>query len=90
MSGERRAILKRAEKTLARKAAEPKVANTPVEVENVKLRELLCYLNLYTSYHTWTKLTTEQKELFANVIDEDRFEEYGEEDVHPVERWWRD
>lgn len=54
--------------------------------------ELIAALWLYTSQHTWTQLTTEQKDLFADIVDAAgvaRQVDDGEE-LHPVvQRWWR-
>ena len=64
--------------------------------ENRRLRDLLSYLWLYQRRHTWTQLTTEQKELFADVVDEDhRVQDIEDGYVGtdmaytPVDRWWR-
>lgn len=51
--------------------------------------ELLGDLNLYTGRHTWTQLTTEQKELFADAVDVDHARS-GDDDGYRVERWWRE
>lgn len=50
-----------------------------------ELSELLAQINLYISPHVWGNLTTRQKELFADCLDEQR-----EPDDEPVERPWRD
>ena len=58
-------------------------------------RELLASMWLYTNWRYVTKnLTTEQKELWADVIDEvhraQEIEDGTPEDFWPVERWWRE
>ena len=53
------------------------------------LQELLSTLNLYTGRHTWTQLTTEQKELFADSIDVDHARD-ADDSGYRVERWWRE
>jgi hypothetical protein len=53
------------------------------------LQDLVANLNLYASRHTWSQLTTEQKELFADAVDADRARS-GDDDGYRVERWWRD
>ena len=66
------------------------------EKREQEMKNLLYALNLYISYHTWTQLTTEQKDLLADVVDE----EYAKQDIEdgyvgtdmahkPTERWWR-
>lgn len=66
------------------------------DMREQRLKDLLYTLNLYIGYHTWTQLTNEQKELLADVLDEeyakqDREDGYvGTDMAHqPVERWWR-
>lgn len=65
-------------------------------VENEALRDLVSSMWLYTSRHTWTQLTTEQKELFADVVDADHVRQDALEGTSPdlaytpLERWWRD
>jgi hypothetical protein len=61
-----------------------------------RLRHLVSYLWLYVDRHVWTQLTTPQKELFADVLDDygrraDVEEGYVGTDMahHPVDRWWR-
>lgn len=49
------------------------------------LADLVSSLWLYVGHHTWTQLTTDQKELFANTIEADA--EEGE--PVEIERWWR-
>lgn len=51
-------------------------------------QETLAALALYISRHTWTQLTTEQKECLADAIDKDRQDMHDE--VGAVDRWWRD
>jgi hypothetical protein len=51
--------------------------------------ELLGSLNLYAGRHTWTQLTTMQKELFADSIDADHVR-YDDDDGYRVDRWWRE
>lgn len=53
------------------------------------LHGLLSYLHLYTSRHTWTQLTTDQKELFADIIDAHNLREFPD-DPGVVDRWWRE
>lgn len=56
----------------------------------VKLRDLICTLELHSAYHgrdREAKLTTEQKELYADVVDADS--EAGGFDYRH-DRWWRD
>lgn len=62
--------------------------------ENEQLQELLGCISLYVKWRWLTKqLTTEQKEMWADVVDawhRQRQIEDGE-GPHPVaERWWRD
>lgn len=52
-------------------------------------QDLLSSLNLYTSRHTWTQLTTGQKELFADSIDADRARS-DDDEGYRVDRWWRE
>lgn len=61
-------------------------------------QELLAVLSLYLSYHAWTQLTTEQKELLADAIDEahrrqDIEDGYASDSTMayaPTKRWWRE
>ncbi|HEX9225199.1 MAG TPA: hypothetical protein VF885_00915 [Arthrobacter sp.] len=53
------------------------------------LQDLLSTLNLYTGQHTWTQLTTEQKELFADSVDLDHARD-SDDSGYRVERWWRE
>lgn len=57
--------------------------------KGTELKDLLVYLHLYVTQHTWTQLTTDQKELFADIVDEHRRREYPDDPV-PIERWWRE
>lgn len=52
-------------------------------------QDLLSSLNLYTSRHGWSQLTTEQKELFADSIDIDHARS-DDDSGYRVERWWRE
>lgn len=61
-------------------------AETPPVEE--ALRDLVATLNLYVGHHTWTKLTTPQKELFADVVDRN-WSELEPGDGALTERWWR-
>lgn len=62
------------------------------------LEDLIATLWLYTGNQAWMKLTTEQKELFADVVDADhrRIDEAegrapGEPgSFTPIMRWWRE
>lgn len=49
------------------------------------LRELIATLWLYTGRYEERKLTTEQKELFADVVER----EHSEGDPYTYDRWWR-
>lgn len=60
---------------------------TPLKTKAALQQDTLAALSLYISRHTWTQLTTEQKECLADAIDKDR---QGEPDLAPVDRWWRD
>lgn len=51
-----------------------------------QLEDLICTLWLYTGHYAWKQLTTEQRELFADVLDR-RPQDDG--DFSPVDRWWR-
>lgn len=51
-----------------------------------QLEDLVCTLWLYTGHYAWKQLTTEQRELFADVLDR-RPQDDG--DFEPVDRWWR-
>lgn len=51
------------------------------------LTDLLVTLHLYMSRATWTHLTTDQKNLLADLIDEYHASEYP--DAQPMERWWQ-
>ena len=51
-----------------------------------QLEDLICTLWLYTGHYAWKQLTTEQRELFADVLDR-RPQDDG--DFEPVDRWWR-
>lgn len=53
------------------------------------LQDLVSTLNLYAGRHTWTQLTTGQKELFADVIDIDHARQ-DDDNGYRVERWWRE
>lgn len=61
--------------------------DTPARTTLDLQRETLAALPLYIGRHTWTQLTTDQKECLADAIDKDR---QGEPDLAPVDRWWRD
>ena len=62
-----------------------------------QLEDLVATLDLYTSHHTWTQLTTEQKDLMADVIDARHAHLNAEEATPPGAcgafdphvRWWR-
>lgn len=60
---------------------------TPLKTKAAVQQDTLAALSLYISRHTWTQLTTEQKECLADAIDLDR---QGEPNLAPVDRWWRD
>lgn len=60
----------------------------PLKSRSTLQQETLAALALYISRHTWTQLTTEQKECLADAIDADRQEIHDE--VGTVDRWWRD
>lgn len=72
-------------------------AATPSTERVAALEDLLASLWLYTSRHTWTQLTTEQKDLFADVVDahlaaadvEDGYAGTPMANA-PVDRWWRE
>lgn len=49
--------------------------------------ETLLYIELHIGRHEWKQLTTSQKDLLADLIDERRSAEYN--DYEPMERWWR-
>lgn len=51
------------------------------------LVDLVTYLYLYMTRHTWTQLTTDQKNLLADLVDEWNRTQY--EDSEPLERWWQ-
>lgn len=51
-------------------------------------RETLASLSLYIGHHTWTQLTTEQKECLADAVDTE-FRQ-NDDGIDPVDRWWRD
>lgn len=53
------------------------------------LQDLLATLNLYASRHTWSQLTTGQKELFADSIDIEHARS-DDDSGYRVERWWRE
>jgi hypothetical protein len=53
------------------------------------LKDLIVNLWLYVGRHAWTQLTTEQKELFADVVDEMNRRDYPDDPI-PTERWWRE
>lgn len=60
---------------------------TPADAALVgQLEDLICTLWLYTGHYAWKQLTTEQRELFADVLDR-RPQDDG--DFEPVDRWWR-
>lgn len=65
-------------------APEPGALKTKAALQ----QETLAALSLHISRHTWTLLTTEQKECLADAIDADRQEIY--EEVGSLDRWWRD
>lgn len=81
----------------AQPTAAPAVADPPRRARTrAELEDLVCTLWLYLSDHTWKQLTTDQKELFADVLDEhhahlDVQEATATTDhaYSPVERWWR-
>ncbi len=62
--------------------------------ENLRMRDLLSYLALHIGRYEWTQLTTEQKELLADVIEEKHRRMEAEDGLDytsvPVHRWWRD
>lgn len=61
--------------------------SAPIKTVATVQRETLSALPPYVGRHTWTQLTTEQKECFADAID-------AEWDFDPdstkTDRWWRD
>lgn len=52
------------------------------------MADLLTYLALHVGRYEWKVLTTEQKNLWADLIDEHRAREYPN-DFEPMERWWQ-
>lgn len=62
---------------------------TPAKTTADLQRETLASLALYISRHTWTQLTTEQKECLADAIDAEGHAQEPEF-IGPVDRWWRD
>ena len=56
--------------------------------ENDQLRDILCSLNLYIGQYEWTQLTTEQKNMLADVVDRERQQNFPD-DHTPLERWWQ-
>jgi hypothetical protein len=63
-------------------------AATAVMAEVVTpLVELLLYIELHIGQYQWKVLTTDQKNLLADLIDEQRANEYPD-DHTPMERWW--
>lgn len=53
-----------------------------------KILETLLYMELHVGRYEWSQLTTEQKNLLADLIDEGRAKEYPD-DHEPMERWWQ-
>lgn len=45
---------------------------TPLKTKAALQQDTLAALSLYISRHTWTQLTTEQKECLADAIDKNR------------------
>jgi len=72
------------------------IDRTEAEIREDRLKDLLTTLNLYIGHYAWTQLTTEQKELLADVVDSEH-EKQDMNDGHwgtdlayrPTERWWR-
>lgn len=62
--------------------------------ENLRMRDLLSYLALHIGRYEWRQLTTEQKDLLADVIEEKHRRMEAEDGLDytsvPVNRWWRD
>lgn len=52
------------------------------------LVEMLTYLELHVGRYQWTVLTTPQKNLLADLIDERRARDFPD-DHEPMERWWQ-
>lgn len=61
----------------------------PRDSEIAALEDLICALWLYVGWKYVTeKLTTEQRDLFADVIDRYHLREFPDDYV-PTDRWWR-
>lgn len=65
--------------------------------EWAEMADMLTYIALHVGKYQWKVLTTDQKELWADLIDRDRtvqdeHDNYVGTDMayQPVERWWRD
>lgn len=52
-------------------------------------RDLIATLHLYIGHHTETQLTTEQKELLYDCVEEWRAANDAPGAYEPMERWWR-
>ncbi len=73
------------------KAWDRKYKGSIVGVDSMDDIADLCFsLNLYLPLHTWKQLTTDQKNLLADLIDMATAELYAAEKLEPIERWWRD
>lgn len=64
-------------------------AATAVMAEVVTpLVDMLTYIELHMNRYQWKVLTTDQKNLLADLIDEERATEFPD-DHTPIERWWQ-
>lgn len=52
------------------------------------LVDMLTYIELHMTRYQWKVLTTAQKNLLADLIDEERALNYPD-DHTPMERWWQ-
>jgi hypothetical protein len=63
-----------------------------LRAEHDQVADLLAYLDLHIGTYEWKVLTTEEKELMADLIDESRRNMAAEEGqpISMTPRWWRD